>query len=214
MKRFLLTLLLVVFAVSTVLFGTGCNGGGAAQTIEVPTGWKQFSSADFELYLPEQWEGGSEEELQNIIDILRQEGQIELASQVEAGIPYMLFWGYDSDTAVLSDTLTNVNIGSESASFTSLEKYMEIGYDQMADTYAQMGYVFTILEQDITSIGYHKEVGRTLVSEEAAGFEVRMAQYIVKSGNDFWIITFTTSPEEFNQYIANFDKAVETFILK
>jgi len=213
MKRVLLTLLIFVFVVSMIIVGVGCNGGTAQRTVEIPAGWKQFDSDDFELYLPEQWEGGTEEQLQDVITVLREEGQTALASQVEASIPYLSFWGYDSET-ISSGALTNVNIASESASFTSLDQYMKLGYEQMAAQYEQMGYSFAILEQDVVSLGSHKEVGKTSVSEEAMGFEVRVVQYIIKSGSNFWIITFTTSPEEFDQYIQTFDTAVEIFMIK
>jgi hypothetical protein len=207
-------LLVIVFTASIIIVVAGCNGAGTAQSmVEIPAGWKQFSSDDFELYLPGQWEGGSEEELQSIIAALRQEGQTLLADQVESGIPYLSFWGYDSETAS-PDTPTNLSIGSESASFTSLEQYMELGYEQMADTYEQFGYTFSILEQDVVQLGSHKEVGRTLVSEEVAGNEIRMARYIMKSGSDFWIISFTVSPEDLNQYMETFDKIVETFTVR
>jgi len=213
MKRYLLALLIFVLAASLVIAGAGCGGGAAQRTVEIPIGWELFDSDEFELYLPEQWEGGAEEKLQDVIEILKEEGQTELAGQVEAGIPYLAFWGYDSET-ISSDALTNVNIASQSASSISLNQYMEIGYDQMADQYEQMGYSFNILEQDVVSLGSYKEVGRTLVSEEVMGFEVRVVQYVVKSGSVFWIITFTTSPEEFDQYIQTFDTAVGTFIIK
>jgi hypothetical protein len=212
MKRYLLVLLIFILAVSMAIAGAGC-GGTAQRTVEIPAGWKLFDSDEFELYLPEQWEGGTEEELQDVIAVLKEQGQTALANQVEAGIPYLSFWGYDSETTG-SDALTNVNIASESASFTTLDKYMDLGYDQMADQYEQMGYSFSVFEQDVVSLGSNKEVGRTIVVEEVAGFEVRMVQYIIKSGSVFWIITFTTSPEEFDQYIQTFDKAVETFLIK
>jgi hypothetical protein len=212
MKRYLLALLVFVLAVSMIIAGAGC-GGTTQRTVEIPAGWELFDADEFELYLPEQWEGGTEEEIRDVIAVLKEQGQTALASQVEAGIPYLLFWGYDSET-IDSDALTNVNIASESASFTTLDQYMDLGYDQMADQYEQMGYSFAVLEQDVVPLGSYKEVGRTLVSEEVMNFEVRMVQYIVKSGSVFWIITFTTSPEEFNQYIQVFDKAVETFLIK
>jgi hypothetical protein len=213
MKRYLSVLLVFILAVSMVIAGAGCGSGTTQRTVEVPAGWKLFDSDEFELYLPEQWEGGAEEKLQDVIEILKEEGQTELASQVEAGIGYIIFWGYDSET-ISSGALTNINIASQSASSVSLNQYMELGYDQMAEQYEQMGYSFSILEQNVVSLGSYKEVGRTLVSEEVMGFEVRLVQYVVKSGSVFWIITFTTSPEEFDRYIQIFDKAVETFIVK
>jgi hypothetical protein len=212
MKRYLLALLIFVLSVSVVIAGAGC-GGTTQRTVEVPEGWKLFESDEFELYLPEQWEGGTEGQLQNLIAILKEKGQTTLASQVEAGINYISFWGYDSEN-ISSGSLTNVNILSQSAYSTSLDQYMELGYAQIAEQYEQMGYSFEILEQDVVTLGSHKEVGRTLVSEEVMGFEVRVVQYVIKSGSVFWIITFTTSPEEFDQYIQIFDKAVEVFLLK
>jgi hypothetical protein len=123
--------------------------------------------------LPEQWEGGTEEQLQDVITVLREKGQTALADQVEANIPYLSFWGYDSET-ISSGALTNVNIAIQSASYMSLDQYMKLGYEQMAAQYEQMGYSFAILEQDVVSLGSHKEVGKTSVSEEAMGFEVRV----------------------------------------
>jgi hypothetical protein len=213
MKRYLLALFIFLLAASMVTAGAGCGGEAAQRTVEIPAGWELFDSDEFELYLPEQWEGGTEEGLRDVIAVLKEKGQTALASQVEASISYLSFWGYDSET-IESEALTNVNIASESASFTTLDRYMELGYDQMSEQYEEMGYTFSILEQDVVSLGSYKEVGKTIVSEEVMNFKVRMVQYVIKSDSVFWIITFTTSPEEFDQYIQIFDKAVETFIVK
>jgi len=178
--------------------------------VQIPEGWKKFIGSGFELYLPEKWEGGSEEELNSIIEKLRDMGQDQLASQVEAGLSSMLFWAYDPDNPT-----TNVNILSEHIpseySEISLDEYMELSYKNVAEAYEESGYSFNIIEQNVVPLGNYEEVGRTIFEQTIMGIESKTAQYMIKSDSDFWILTFGTEPGEFEQNIQTFDKTVETF---
>jgi hypothetical protein len=179
--------------------------------VQIPEGWNQFKGDGFELYLPENWEGGSKEEFDSLIEKLKQIDLEQLASLVESNRSYMLFWAYDTEITSLADFRTNINIVSESAPSYSLNEYMDFAYENAADTFEQMGYEFNIIDQKVVSLGNNNEVGRTIVEQTIAGFESKLAQYAIKHDSDFWVLTLTTGVEEFDQNIQTFDKIVETF---
>ena len=206
MKRFLLILIVIIITSSMVLVGVGCTTT-AAQTTVI-----EFIGSDFELSLPEKWEGGRKDELDPIIENLKEMGQDQLAEQVEASLSTFLFWGYDTETAASSGNVSTFNItGDSSAAFLSLDEYMDLSYKNVAEAYEKAGYTFNIIEEDVVPIGNYEEVGRTIFEQTVESVETKWAQYIIKNGSDFWVLTFTAVVEQFDQGMQAFDKTIETF---
>jgi len=207
MKRFLLILIVIIITSSMVLVGVGCTTTAAVQTTKA-----EFIGSDFELSLPEKWEGGRKDELDPIIENLKEMGQDQLAEQVEASLSTFLFWGYDTETAASGGNVSTFNItGDSSAAFLSLNKYMDLSYKNVAEAYEKAGYTFNIIEEDVVPIGNYEEVGRKIFEQKVEGVKTKMAQYIIKHGSDFWVLTFTAVVEQFDQDMQAFDKTIETF---
>ena len=207
MKRFLLILIVIIITLSIVLVGVGCTTTAAVQTTKA-----EFVGSDFELSLPEKWEGGSKEELDPIIKNLKEMDQEQLADKVEASLSTFLFWGYDSEAAASGGNVSTFNItGDSSAAFLSLNEYMDLSYKNVAEVYEKAGYSFNIIEQNVVQLGNYEEVGRTIFEQTVESVETKVAQYIIKHGSDFWVLTFTAGLEQFDQNIQTFDKTVETF---
>ncbi|MBE3092358.1 MAG: hypothetical protein IMZ51_01670 [Chloroflexi bacterium] len=207
MKRFLLILIVIIITSSMVLVGVGCTTAAAAQ----PT-IAEFIGSDFELSLPEGWEGGRKDELDPIIENLKKMGQEQLAEQVEASLSTFLFWGYDTEAAASGGNISTFNItGDSSAAFLSLNEYMDLSYKNVAESYEKAGYTFNIIKEDVVPIGNYEEVGRTIFEQTVKSVETKMAQYIIKNGSDFWVLTFIAMVEQFDQDIQTFDKTIETF---
>ena len=207
MKRFLLILIVIIITSSMVLVGVSCTTAAAAQ----PT-ITEFIGSDFELSLPEGWEGGRKDELDPIIKNLKEMGQDQLAEQVEASLSTFLFWGYDTETADSGGNVSTFNItGDSSSAFLSLDEYMDLSYKNVAEAYEKAGYTFNIIEEDVVPIGNYEEVGRTIFEQTVESVETKWAQYIIKNGSDFWVLTFTAGVEQFDDNIQAFDKTIETF---
>jgi len=130
---------------------------------------------------------------------------------VEANKFYLLFFGYDSEAAELGSDISRLTITGESADFLSIDECMELEYTNIEKLYEEAEYKFEIIEQDIVPLGNYKEVGRTIFEQAAEGVETKSAQYIIKHEIDFWVLTFTAKPEQFDLNIQNFDKTIETF---
>ena len=207
MKKFLLILIVIIITLSMVLVGVGCTTMAAAQPIKV-----EFVGSDFELSLPEGWEGGRKDELDPIIENLKEMGQDQLAEQVETSLSTFLFWGYDTETAASGGNVSTFNItGDSSADFLLLNEYMDLSYKNVEKVYEEAGYTFNIIKEDVVPIGNYEEVGRKIFEQKVEGVETKWAQYIIKNGSDFWVLTFTAGVEQFDQNIQTFDKTIETF---
>jgi len=207
MKKFLLILIVIIITLSMVLVGVGCTTIAAAQPTKV-----EFVGSDFELSLPEGWEGGRKDELDPIIKNLKEMGHEQLAEQVEASLSTFLFWGYDTETADSGGNVSTFNIaGDSSAAFLSLNEYMDLSYKNVAEVYEKAGYSFNIIEQNVVPIGNYEEVGRTIFEQTVESVEIKWAQYIIKHGSDFWVLTFTAGVEQFDQDMQAFGKTIETF---
>ncbi|MFZ3386596.1 MAG: hypothetical protein WA120_05415 [Candidatus Hydromicrobium sp.] len=207
MKRFLLILIVIIITLSMVLIGVGCTTTAAAQSTIT-----EFIGSDFELSLPEGWEGDRKDELDPIIKNLKEMGQEQLAEQVEASLSTFLFWGYDTETAASGGNVSTFNItGDSSAGFLSLNKYMDLSYKNVEKADEKAGYTFNIIEEDVVPIGNYEEVGRTIFEQTVEGVKTKVAQYIIKNGSDFWVLTFTAAVEQFDLDMQAFDKTIETF---
>lgn len=206
MKNFLLVLIVIIITSSMILVGVSCTTTAAVQNTTT-----EFIGSDFDLSLPEGWEGGNKEELDSVVEKLKDIGRDQLADEVEASKFDLLFFGYDSEAAASGGNVDDFTITGEPAAFLSLNKYMDLSYKNVAEAYEKAGYTFNIIEEDVVPIGNYEEVGRTIFEQTVKSVETKVVQYIIKHGSDFWVLTFTGGLENFDQNIQTFDKAVETF---
>lgn len=209
MKKIFLILTIFMLTISAVLSITGCKTEEEMQPAVV-----EFAGGDFDLSLPENWEGGTKEELDSVAEDLEDLGQDELAADIEKNKVYLLFFGYDSTAASGGDGISNLTVTGETAPLLSLEKYMDLTYKDLAEKYEEAGFAFKVAEQDIVSLGNYDEVGRAIVEQEAGGKKLKVVQYIIKDGSDFWVLTFTALHKDFDENIEIFDEVSRTFKIK
>lgn len=205
MKKFFLILITIIITVSMGLIGAGCKTPVAQPTVP------EFNVGDFEISLPEKWEGSKKEELDTVIDNLNESGQSQLADAVEGMKDYLVFFGYDAEMIAQKEDVDIFTITGESRVVLSLEEYMDLTYESAAEQYEKAEYRFDIVEQEIVEIGDNEEVGRTIFEQTVESKEVKVAQYIIKDRSDCWILTFSTDLEQFDENLQDFDAAVETF---
>ncbi|MBU2563369.1 MAG: hypothetical protein KJ568_02850, partial [Actinobacteria bacterium] len=123
-----------------------------------------------------------------------------------------LFWGYDTETADSGGNVSTFNItGDSSSAFLSLDEYMDLSYKNVKEVYEEAGYTFNIIKEDVVPIGNYEEVGRKIFEQKVESVKTKVAQYIIKHGSDFWVLTFTAGVEQFDQDMQAFDKTIETF---
>jgi len=205
MKRIFLISITIIITVSMVLIGAGCKTPAAQPAVP------EFNGGDFEITLPENWEGSKKEELDSVIENLNKAGQSQLVDAVEGMKDYLVFFGYDTEVIEENGNVNIFTITGESRVVLSLEEYMDISYKSAAEQYEKAGYTFDIVEQEIIAIGDNEEVGRTIFEQTVESKEVKVAQYIIKDGSDFWILTFSTDLEQFDENLQDFDATIETF---
>ena len=205
MKKFFLILITIIISVSMILIGAGCKTPAVQPTAP------EFNVGDFEISLPENWEGAKKEELDSVIENLNKAGLSKLADVVDANRDYLVFFGYDTEMIAEKDDVNIFTITGESRVLLSLEEYMDLTYESAAEQYEKAGYTFDIIEQEIVALGDNEEVGRTIFEQTVESNETKVAQYIIKNGSDFWILTFSTDLEQFDENLQDFDAAIETF---
>jgi len=205
MKKFFLTTTIIILLVAILTAG-GCSAN--AQVTHVAA---EFIGSDFELTLPEKWDGGTRDELDLVAEDLKEAGKVEVADRVIANKKDLLFFGYDTEDITGNDVISNLTICGEPSGSLSLEEYIEISYENIASSYEEAGHDFKIIEKDIVPIGNYKETGRIVVDQTVDGVSTNVLQYIVKHKNDFWILTFTAEPEKFDENIEIFEETFESF---
>src|SRR4030065_901962 len=207
MKKFFLISVTIIIAALTAMAGAGCTASAAATE---PTA-VEFIGSDFELSLPEKWEGGAKEELDAVVENLKEAGRAQLADEVAASKKDLLFFGYDSEEAAQEGSVSNFTIAGEFADFLSIEEYMELSYTNISELYTKAGYEFIIIKEDIVPIGNYDKTGRVIFEQTVEGIKTKAVQYIIKYKTDFWVLTFTTDIEKFDENVEAFDKTIETF---
>jgi hypothetical protein len=210
MKKFFLITVTIIIITATVITGTGCKANAAMGPTRA-----EFIGSDFEISLPENWEGGKKSELDSVADNLKEAGRTQLAEDVLASRRDLLFFAYDSETAAGGGNVSNLTIGGEPAGSLSLEDYIELSYKNMSDLYEEAGHEFTIIEEGIVSTGNYDETGRVIFEQTVKGSKTKVIQYIIGHESDFWVLTFTAEPEYFEENIEDFESTFESFkILK
>ncbi|MDD3628497.1 MAG: hypothetical protein PHN81_01805 [Actinomycetota bacterium] len=206
MKKFFLISTTIIILSVTILTAGGCSTNAAVTYVAA-----EFIGSDFELALPEKWEGGTKKELDSVAEDLKEAGRAEIADKVVASKKDLLFFGYDTEDVISNDVISTLTICGEPSGSISLEEYIEISYKNMASSYEEAGYDFKIIEKDIVPLGNYNETGRFIIEQTVDGIKTKVVQYIVKHKNDFWVLTFTAEPGKFDENIEKFDETFESF---
>ncbi len=206
MKKIFLILTGIIILILASQVVVGCRSVTQVEPVVV-----EFIGSDFEFSLPDKWEGGTKDELESVADELEDLGQKDLASKVIENKKLLLFFGYDSEAASKDGDVSNLTITGEAAVPLSLDEYVDLTYEDMAEKYEKSGYELNIIEQQILPMGNYEEVSRTLLEQDIEGVSTGVAQYIIQNDSDLWVITFTSDLEKFDENIQAFDKSIETF---
>jgi hypothetical protein len=177
---------------------------------QIPEGWKQFVGNGLEIYLPNSWQGGTDNDLDLVFAELKKMSpeMATLASQVEAQRNQIRFFAIDFDA---SSSGTNINATKICAQVPLNVTLLNDICKQTNEVYEKIGGTFTCVSQEIIQTNAYKKVGVIIAEQEINNQKVKSIQYLVDDGNCFWMFTLTTSHENFENYRKILETSMETF---
>lgn len=174
-----------------------------------PEGWTRREGRNVDMCLPVSWEGGSDDRLDQGIaklNTMGADGQ-RMASAIQSARSSIIFWAFDTTEA---NVATNVNIGNDPVSMP-ITQFMEGECQQLPAYYEQqLGGTANCLEHIVIAAGSFKDVGRVTIEETLSGINMKAVQYIIKQGQTYWEVTFTTDLTRFAESFAVFETAIGT----
>ena len=215
MKKFFYGYLILSTILSIFLIFSGCNPVASTEksqaVIEIPDGWIQLKTDDFSICLPDSWEGGNAQELASIINT--QLGTTPTETTDSNNKSLLVFWSYDTASSS-EDIPATFNVVRVTSDISSLKDYMDKSYKNIEAASKELDSNYKIIEQQILKMGSYDQVARTITYQELLGNNLSMAQYIIKDGMIYWIMTFSAAQKDFDANIDNFDTAIKTTILR
>jgi len=169
------------------------------------TGWNKFESSGIEIWLPESYEGGDlENDTEVIINRMKALGPEfeQMANNIEKNPSMVKLIAVDTN---IGDTgfVTNINIGREQILSTmTFDMYMETMKKQLPS-------FWTIIDEKKVQLDQHEAL-RLVSRLDISGEVMKQLQYLVKNNNTLWIITSTTTLEEFDERLPIFEQVVGT----
>ena len=129
-----------------------------------------------------------------------------IAQMMEQNPSMWVMWAFDSEVGE-SGFLTNVTVMREKVmSAVTLDTYLDL-------TVAQTPAQFQVTERDTVTLK-DQQAGRLVIESEVYGKACKQVQYVIKEGNTFWLITFTTGAGEFDQRLPVFEQSALTFAIQ
>jgi len=179
-------------------------------TIEImPTtipGWEKFEAQGVELWLPESYDGGNlKEDLQTVVEKIKSLGPEyeNMANVIEQNPDMFAIWAFDSNIGA-SGSLTSTAITFEKVmSVVTIDTYLDAASSQLPAS-------FVVTDRQIVTLnGY--DAGRLVIEFSISGTNGKELMYAIKNGNTFWVITYGTGADEFDQRLSEFEKSALTF---
>ncbi len=193
---------------------TACGAGGGAAS---PRSWETFEGDGFSFTLPSTFDGGSnQQDFARIAQMFRDAGQESLAQSVEANAGFILLYAVDTVKNNTNNTYTNVNvIREQNAALTdyTIQDYVDASLAQL-----QAVDGITIVGQNEASIpGFEAyllieeyDLSKLLGAQGTS----KADQYLLKSGETVWVITYTTDISEYTTRHPDFETSAKSFALK
>jgi hypothetical protein len=173
--------------------------------------WIKYEGDEYEIYLPSGWLCYTDIDI--AISDLKGAYLEPFTEVLERERHLLRFWGYDVDSMVEGNWIVGLMIKNE-FSEKSFKDFIEFQYIE-EEEYQKQWWTLDILEQEIISIGDYEEIGKLIISLESNEYiEGRIIKYIIKNNQDYWILTFNTSYQKYEQYREIFDEVVKTFKIR
>jgi hypothetical protein len=212
--------LLLAAALLPTLLGmptAGCGGGAddpsptAAVSVtnppvQPPAGWKKFTGSGSEVHLPPAFEGGDPSaDIQSVVERLRALGPDyeTLAGALQADPSAFAVWVFDA-TGAASGFLTNLNVVLDKAvAGVTLKEYVDA-------TVKQLPGDFRVASRKELRVN-GREAVRLVIEFSVQDVKGSQLIYLVKDPAGIWAVTYSTSAEEFQTRLPDFEKSAATF---
>lgn len=178
----------------------------AQPTVPPPAGWKKIAGNSVEIWLPPGYEGGNpsqnlEGKLNKLKAINPDYKKVIEAIKLNPTLALVAF-----ELPPKSAFITNVNVLPETVTAgTEVEQYLQTVTQEISNQYK-------VVDQKVVSLNSYRAV--RLVAEAPAGnTKVKQLLYAIPQGNTFWLVTFSTTVEEFEQRLPTFEKSVRTLTM-
>ncbi len=216
----------IVFLFTLVLIATFVGGCGSqasqvtpppaptataapAPTATLAPGWKRFEGKGVSIALPDTFIGGdltsADQDL--IVENLKKLGNdyAQIADLIKSNPDLYLLYCMDTKPTK-SGVMTNLNIGHEKVlSIVDPATYMNAAEKQFPTQ-------FQIKSRDeITLFG--EPAGRMLIGLTVAKKSLTEAMYILKHGDYIYIVTYTTSSNDFEAKRPMFEQSLQSLII-
>ncbi|MGB3691604.1 MAG: hypothetical protein WA999_02670 [Spirulinaceae cyanobacterium] len=171
--------------------------------------WQKVQGEGITLNLPPGFAGGNpstdinvlEEQLKTVAPDY--ENKIELLKQNPGAVALLAF---DTQSAPQQGvTSINVRLEKLDAELT-VEDYLEIAKEQISPTYE-------IEEERVTAID-GRQAGRILAEAQKNGTQIKQLFYVLQDGETFWLVTYSTTAEEFEKRLPDFEKSIQSIKLE
>ena len=171
--------------------------------------WKKVQGEGITLKLPPGFEGGNpskdintlEEQLKTVAPDY--ERKIAILKQNPGAIALLAFDTKKSP----QEGVTSINVRPEKLDEElTVKDYLEIAKEQITPAYK-------IKEEEITAID-GREAGRILAEAEKNNTKIKQLFYVVQDGETFWLVTYSTTSEEFEERLPDFEKSIESMELE
>ena len=168
--------------------------------------WKVIQGKEVSLSLPESYEGGKPDtDLNKIIDQLKgiDPEYAEKIENIQQNPTEIALLAFDLQQAKSSGAIASVNVSQQ-------EMPPEVTVDQfLKDAQEAISFAHQVLEQEVVSIADYQAA--RIVAEATTGEQpTKLLFYGVQNGNTFWLVTYSTTPAEFDQQLPNFEKSIRS----
>jgi hypothetical protein len=179
----------------------------ASQTI-VPSitpipGWHMLENAGFQIWLPENFVGGSNSDINTVLPQLSQKGPsyAKIAQSLQQrGTPYIVF-AVDTDSK--PDKVTYLLVGNEKLTAQLvISAYLNL----LAKNLVAQTSLFQIVQKEVIPSDRYP-TGKIVVElNTLESGDIKQVVYAEKNGGAVWQVSFTTPVEEFDQRSPVFDQ--------
>ena len=177
-------------------------------TPDVPDDWEEFHSGRVHLWLPASFEGGdAAATLPKVVEGLRSLGPdfAEMADYVEQNPGVFVLWVVDTERGP-AGAISNVNVTQEPVPETvSLDDYLDASVDLLPSGLEVLERVILTLED--------RDVGKIVLSGSSGNVRRISVVYIIRDGDRFWNVTYSTDPDEFVDRTPVWETSIRSFWL-
>ncbi|MGB0564848.1 MAG: hypothetical protein ACPGVO_24090 [Spirulinaceae cyanobacterium] len=179
----------------------------ARADIEIDPDFHQITGKNVSLYLPKGYEGGNpQQDIEAVAQQLEAAGEDheDLSKALRESEQRVALIAFDSEGDE-EGFVTNVNVSLQAA---VTGKPLSVFMETMQVNLEDQGYA--IGDRTTPSIN-GQSVGRLVVDVTVGKVELTQLVYIFEAEDSFWLVTYSTTAEEFTDRLPEFEQSVITF---